>query len=260
MLLLIIAAISLVLGAWLILCCLRVIRVRQGLVIYSRITGNVCHIIAGPRVVLIWPLQNTLLLDLSIRAARLSANDLVTSDLAITASLDIFYAFDPTLLQAANLDWVLPALPQAERIVQAWADYILRSLATGCVTAELVTVPACRARLESQLRNTLQDRLQPLGLHVQTIRLLCRPAPMMLEAQLAAARTQLAAQARAQALELLASALGPDYHLTDILPLELLQKIHPQGDSSTYLNLSLPVTSKMNDQDSLLMHWMLASR
>jgi hypothetical protein len=258
---LLIVIICLSLGAWFVLCCLCVIPVRQVLVTYDRVTGNARRIIVGPRIAPVWPLESTLSLDLTIRTAHLSASDVVTSDLAVTVSLDIFYASDPALLQAADLDRILPALTEVEAIVQSWADYILRSLATGYATAELLTVPARRSRLEGLLRNTLQDRMQPFGVRIYTIRLLCRPVPMMFEAQLAATRTELVAQARAQALAMLVAALGPDHNLAQILPLEMLQRVQ-QGDPLllTALNLPLPVASKINHQDSLAMHWMLASR
>lgn len=253
---LIVGTICLIPGLWLVLCCLRFVRVRQVLVIRGQITGAVRRIVVGPKMVFVWPLQYTQSLDLTMQTVHLEMNNILTADLAVTALLDVFYAFDSTLLRAADLDQILPALTNIEKIVESWADYILRSLAVGHSTAELLRVAGRQARLEERLRHTLQDRVQPLGVHIHTIRLLYRPAPMMLEAQLAAARTQLAAQARAQALEMLTTALGPNHDVAHILPLELLHRVQP-GETVTALNLSLPTTTSNNESSAL--HWMLAS-
>jgi hypothetical protein len=105
------------------------------------------------------------------------------------------------------------------------------------------------------LHNTLQAQVQPLGVRIYTVRLLCRPEPTMLEAQLAA-------QARAQELAALAAALGPGYNMAQILPLELLDRLR-RGDSRllTALNLSLPVApGDANGYTSPAMYWVLGSR
>lgn len=212
--------ICLALGIGFVFSYLRIVCVRQALIIYDRVSGNVHRLIIGPRkVVLVWPLEKTLSLDLTMQATNLNMNDVLTSDLAIATTLDIFYAFDPPLLQAADLNPVLPVLTEVERIVQSWANYILRSLAIEFTTSGLLTAPVLRARLEGRLHRTLQDRVQPLGVRICTIRLLCQPAPFILEAQLAATRTKLAAQAQAQALEMLTAALGPAGNVMQILPL-----------------------------------------
>jgi hypothetical protein len=176
---------------------------------------------------------------------------------AVAASLDIFFALEPALLRAANLDQILPALTEIEKIVQSWANYILRTLAAGHTTAELLTAPGQRARLENLLHHTLQDRLQPFGVRIYTLRLLYYPVPLMLEAQLVATRTELVAQARAHAMEKLAAALGPAHNLSHLLPLELLQRI--QADDTTAFNFLLPVASQVENQDSFATHWVLTS-
>ncbi|MCB0166639.1 MAG: hypothetical protein KDI79_20590 [Anaerolineae bacterium] len=255
----IVVTIGLIAAIVLLLGCLRPVRIRQVLLIRGRITGTVHRTVVGPRIALVWPFQFSQSLDLTMQAVQLNMDDLVTTDLAVAASLDIFYTFDPAFLRNTDLNRILPALAGVEKIVQSWANYILRSLAAGYTTTELLTLPSHRAHLESLLRNTLQDRVQPLGIRIHTIRVLCRPAPMILEAQLAAAHTRLTAHARAQALAMLAAALGPETNVTQILPLELLQKIQ-QGDTMTALNLSLPATSGVNSQDSLGLLLMLGSR
>lgn len=249
---------SFIISIGFILCGLRVVRVRQALIAYSYLTGRVRRTLIGPRIVIIWPVERTRILDLTMRVIHLNPNDIVTSDLAVTVSVDIIYALDPAFLQRANLDRVLPFLTNAEQMIRSWSDYVLRSLATGFTTAELLAAPAHRAHIEHLLHQTLQDRVERFGVRIYTIRLLCYPAPTQLEAQFAAARTRLLAQARAQALELLVTTLGPDQDMTHILPLELLQRIE-SGDAISAFNLSLPITSSVNPPESPAIHWLLAS-
>lgn len=256
---LMIFSISLIFSVGLILCGLHIVRVRQALIVYDYLTGRVRRTLIGPRIVIIWPFERTRILDLTMRAVHLNPNDIVTSDLAVTVSLDIFYALDPAFLQVANLDRVLPFLTNVEQIIRSWSGYVLRSLAAGSTTAELLAAPAHRARIEHLLHQTLQDRVQRFGVRIYTIRLLCHPTPILLEARLAAARTQLLAQARARALELLVTTLGPDHDMSHILPLELLQRIQ-SGDAISAFNLSLPINSSINNPESLAIHWLLASR
>ncbi len=253
--------ICLSLGAWFVVDHLHIIRIRQALIVCNRITGEPRRIIVGPRVAMIWPSEDTLLsLDLTMRTVYLSADDIVTTDLAVAASLNIFYAFDPVLFQAAKLDEILPVLTEIEGTIRSCADYLLRSLATRCTTADLLTVPISQNRLGRQLHHTLQSQTQQFGVRIFEVRLLYRPAPMILEAQLIAKRKQLEAESRAYALKVLTTVLNSDHKvMQEILPLELLQRMQ-QDNTASALNLSLPLVSEVNRQDPLTMQWMLASR
>jgi hypothetical protein len=227
---------------WLARWRLRMVRVRQALVVYSRVTESVQRVIIGPKKSLIGPLQQTLLLDLTTQMVHLQVDNLTTADLSLTASLDIFCGFDPDLLQAANLNQTFPFLSKAEQVTQSWANHILRKLAAHYTTAELLTLPTHRTRFESALRHTLQDRLNLLGVRIYTLRLLYQPAPELLEAQLTVAQAQLAMEARTQALTKLISVLGSD-HTAQILLLELLQHVKPDHLLAGF-NLSLPIIYK----------------
>jgi regulator of protease activity HflC (stomatin/prohibitin superfamily) len=238
----------------------RVVAVRQVMVVCGRITGGARRIVVGPRIAIVGPLESTRFLDLTMQSVQLNADDVVTSDeLAVAASLDIFYAIDPSLLQVEDLDGVLPFLTKAERIVQAWTEYSLRSLASRFTTKELLAAPAVRSRIEGILKHTLQDRLGPFGMRIHTVRLLCRSTPRILEAQLVAKQTRLISEARAEAMRQLASMLGSNHNVSQLLPFELLQRVH-EGESGllTALNLPLPTTSSDGDQSTLAMHWLVA--
>lgn len=240
-----------------ILCyCLRVVRKHQAVAVYSRVTGHVHRIIANRKFILIWPLEQTLFLDLLTQTIHLNANDIITSDLVVNASLDVSFGIDPDLLQK-NPDSIPLTAP--ETTVQSWADHILRALSADYTTTDLLATPIHRARLENLLKQTLQDRVAPLGLRIQTTRLLYYPVPLLLDAKLAAARTEMVAQARARSLELLVAALGSTGDVARILPLELLQRLQGHEETVTAFNLSLPVNSVANYQDPLAIHWVLAS-
>ena len=258
---LLIGIICLSFGVWFILSHLHIIRIHQALITCNRITSKTHRIIVGPKVVVVWPLEGILLsLDLTMQAAHLKADDIVTTDLAIAASLDILYAFDPVLLQVAKLDEISPVLTEVDRMVRSCADYILRSLAARRTTDDLLTVPTWQGRLQRQLCNTIQSQTHQFGVHIHDIRLLFRPAPTILEARLIATRKQLEAEARAHGLKVLTTVLNREHNMIqEILLLELLQRMQ-QGNTATAFNPSQVVASKVNDQDPLTMQWILASR
>lgn len=186
---------ALVGAGWLLYRSLRLIRVRQAWVVYSRATGQARRLMARPGLALIWPTETSDCFDLSPRSLRLDAPELPTADLAVAISLDITYAFAADYLAAADLDAVQPLLPQAGPITRAWGVYILHALAAGCPTADLLSRPGCRARLERQLQDALQSRVQRLGVRIHAVRLIVSPTPALLQSRLMAQRVQLLAAA-----------------------------------------------------------------
>jgi regulator of protease activity HflC (stomatin/prohibitin superfamily) len=232
-------------GCWVWWRLLYLIPIRQAWISLSRFSGQAGQVYVGPGLICLWPWQKVHPIDLAPQGFSLKGEDMVTADLAVVTRLDVFYAFDPILLQASDLDRIVPMFNKINSFVQAWAEYILRSLISGWSTAELLGHSACRHRLEKQLRHTLQTRVQPFGLRIYTVRLTCQPTPAMLRAQLAASQIQVEAEARAQALARLMNKLGPDHDLGQLLTLELLQMAQ-EGDSPLLATLNLPFLGSGN--------------
>jgi regulator of protease activity HflC (stomatin/prohibitin superfamily) len=198
---------------------LQVVRARQALVIYSSQTGDVRQVVPGPRLIFKVPLlEDTMTLDLTFQQVRLRLDDLITADcLAVEASLDVDFELHPDLLRAADINLIMPLLPKVGSVVENLAGYLLRAMVAQFTVADLLARPTLRARLEGQLHRTLGDHLRWLGVRVIATRLLLRPAPMLLEAELTA-------QAQARALLALINTLGADRELlAQLLPLQLLQ-------------------------------------
>jgi len=235
----------LIVGCWVWWRLLYLIPVRQVWIILNRASDQAGQVFVGPGTICLWPWQKVVPIDLIPRGFTLKCEDMVTADLAAATQLDIFYAFDSILLQAADLDKILPSLNKVGSIVQAWANYILRSLVADCTTTELLTHPACRSRLESQLQQTLQARIKSFGLRIYTVRLMCQPTPAMLQAQITASQMQVEAEGRAQALARIMHKLGPDHDLRQLLSLELLHMAQ-QGDSHLLTTLNFPYLESAN--------------
>ncbi len=243
--LLVVLTILVLVGGWLWFSAFSIVTVHQAFIIYSRITDHVIQVIAGPKAIFVWPWQKVHQIDLTLQNLHLNLAGTATSNLAVDATLDIFYAFDAELLKMSDLDRILPSLHKTGRIVNSWSDYILRSLVAGCATIDLLSDPTCRIRLEKQILLTLQDRIQRFGLRVFTVRLICQPTPEMLQTQLTANRIKLEAQARSQALKQLASALGSRFDLTQILSLDLLQAAQT-NETPLLTTFNLPVPDLMS--------------
>jgi len=211
--------VCLILGLWVGLNYTRVIPLHRALIIRGRLMRQARRLVIGPAMTLVWPFEETVGLDLSMQTVHLRPDHLATADLVVSASLDIVYAFDPLLLPAANLDRLLPAQAAIPGMVQSWADHTLRWQVAGLTTAELLAQPEIQSGVAEHLEQTLQTKLEPFGVRLHSVRLLCQPVPTLLDAQLAAKRTELRAQAQAQALTTLATALGPDGRLIQLLAL-----------------------------------------
>jgi len=214
-------AICTLLGVWFGITHLRLVRLNQALIICNGVTGTMRRLVIGPRATLLWPFEREVPLDLAMQTGSLRLETVSTADLAVATTLDIFYTFDPALLQKTDLDRLLPAVPAVPKIVESWAEHILRSQVAGLTTADLLTNPAIQSRLQGRLTRTLQAILAQFGLKLHATRLLCQPVPAMLETQLAAKRTELKAQAQAQALATIAGALKLDGNLFQLVALGL---------------------------------------
>ena len=242
---LLILLLFLIIACWVWWQLLYLIPMRQVWLILNRASDRVSHIAIGPTAICLWPWQKVVPIHLTPRGFTLKCDEIATADLAATTQLNVYYAFDPALLQAADLDKLLSSLEKIDNIVQTIANYILRSLISNWTTAELLTPPTCRSRLENQLQQTLQAQVQPFGLRIHTVRLIIQPTPAMLRAQLAASQIQVEAEARAQALAKLIHKIGPDHDLRQLLSLELLQMAQ-QGDSHLLTTLNLPFLGSAN--------------
>ena len=206
--------------------------------------------------------EDAVALDLTQRVASLQFQDVVASDcFTVDASLDIGYSLEPTLLRATDLNRLLPFVTgDLERIVRVWADYILRSSMASFTAAELTTKPALRVRIEGQFLKVLQDRVKVFGVRVHMVRLICRPDPMWLQANLMARQAELAANVRAQGMAALATALGPRQNIAQTFPLELmLLSQMQQGEGRLLPVVDLLPARGSNGHTSPTIHWMFGS-
>ena len=213
-------------------------------------------VVGTVRTIVVPLIEDTQRLDLTAQKMTVSLHGLATSDsLPVDASLYVFYALDPALLAAADLNEILPFLAKIEPIAESWTAYIVRSLFAGTSTSDLLSKPQTRARLEHILQNTLQVNVQGLCVRVSRVRLVIHPATKMLEANLEA-------QIRAQMLATLSTLLGPEYrqNVAQILPLELLHNVAPQELSMlAALNVLRPTSNGTNGSSSPVVHWVMNS-
>ena len=246
---------------FLVATCYETVGARQALVILERSTGSVRLVVVGPKRTIVVPLiEDTLRLDLTAQKMTVTLQGLATADcLPVDASLDVFYALDPALLTAADMNEILPFLTKIEPVAESWTAYILRSLFAGTPTSDLLSKPQTRARLERLLQNTLQANVQRLGVQVSRVRLIIHPAAKMLEANLEA-------QIRAKTLATLGAMLGPTYNqkLAQVLPLEQLRKTLPlELQMMAAINLAQPTALGGNGtaaQTFPILHWVLNTR
>lgn len=207
-----------------ILAGVRIARVRQGLLIVNRLTGSVSRLAIGPDLTFVIPwLEDVVPVDLTIQLSQMQPESVVTSDqFAVDARLDLIFAHDAARLQTTDWNGILPFLPVTRMIVELLAGYLLRSAVIQFPLDALLAIPGNRIVLEGTLRQTLNDRLVWLGVHILDVRLILSPTPFMLEAEIAA-------RAQARALATLIDTVGLDQaQLAQLLPLHLLQNnAHP---------------------------------
>ncbi len=232
---LILILVFLIAGAFLslLLSGFRIVPARQALLIYSSRTGNVHQIAVGPHLIFKLPLlEDTMALDLTFQQVNLRQSDLTTTDcLAIEGSLDVDFVLHPEFLRTTDINQVMPFLPKAAMVVGRLGRYLLQVMVGQCTASDLLTRPNMRVRLEREIHHALSESVRWLGVRVIGVRLLLRPAPVMLEAELAA-------QAQARAMLALMNAAGEDRDLlAQALPLQLLQS--QAGNAHLMASLSL---------------------
>ncbi len=231
----------------------RIVRVRQALLIYSSQTGSVREIAVGPCLIFKLPLlEDTLALDLTFQQVNLRLSDLTTADcLAVEGSLDVDFELYPDFLRTADINRVMPFLPQIGTVVGSLGRYLLQATVGQFGAADLLTRPNMRARLEREILHALSERMRWLGVRIIAVRLLLRPAPSMLEAELSA-------QAQARAVLALMNSAGMDRELlAQVLPLQLLQT--QAGNSHIIASLNLHPGSNGSAAAPEL-HWMVDER
>lgn len=218
---------------YLLLSGFRVVPARQALLIYSSQTGSVHQIAVGPRLIFKLPLlEDTMALDLTFQQVNLRQSDLTTADcLAVEGSLDVDFHFHPDFLRTTDVNRVMPFLPKAASVVGSLGRYLLQAMVAQFTASDLLTHPNMRVRLERDIHRALSESVRWLGVQVLAVRLLLRPAPVMLEAELTA-------QAQARAVLALMNSAGVDRELlAQVLPLQLLQS--QTGNAHLVASLSL---------------------
>jgi len=228
----------------------RIVPARQALLICSSQTGSVRQIVIGPRLTFKLPLlEDVMTLDLTFQQVNLRLSELTTADcLAIEGSLDVDFELYPDFLFAADINRIIPILPKADTVIGNLGRYLFQALVGQFGAGELLTHPNMRARLEREIHHALSERVRWLGVRVLAVRLLLRPAPVMLEAELAA-------QAQARAVLALTNLAGVDRELlAQVLPLQLLQ---PQtGNAHLVTSLSLQPGAGTGATSPVL-HWVV---
>jgi len=192
---------------------------RQAAIICDRHTGRVRRLIAqaGPTLLVPW-LDRMLPFDLTLRTMRIDTSSAATCDgFTVLACADIFFSLDAALMQAADLNQVLPFLDHPEASVGPWAEHILRGLVGEQAEASLVR-RRTQAEMGHQLREELQAAVAPLGVRIHLARLSCQRDPRLVEAQVAT-------HARAMQWAKMAEALGRDFDPARLLSFETLTKL-----------------------------------
>lgn len=235
---------------WLLLSGFRIVPARQALLIYSSQTGSVHQIAVGPRLIFKLPLlEDAMALDLTFQQVNLRQSDLTTADcLAVEGSLDVDFHFHPDFLRTTDINRVMPFLPKAASVVGSLGRYLLQAMVGQFTASDLLTHPNMRIRLERDIHRTLSESVRWLGVRVLAVRLLLRPAPAILEAELAA-------QAQARTVLALMNSAGVDRELlAQVLPLQLLQS--QTGNAHLVASLNLQSVAE-NRAIIPAMHWIV---
>lgn len=182
----------------------------QAFIICSNLTGKARRVVIGPKWTWVGPLEKAVVLNLSPQTDRSILENLITSDLAISADLTFLYAYDPQLIQAADLNQLLPTISDIPETIRSEAKHILSTPISGFTTTKLLTEPKNQSKLEKRLQKKLQAKLKPYCIRLDAVQVQYHHAPTMLEAKLSARHIELNGQAQANALEKEVNILGLD--------------------------------------------------
>lgn len=187
---------------------LRRVEDMEAVVVRERLTGRVTGLFVGPRFYVRIPaLDSVERLDLHFRRTTVQAHSMQTYEgLSANVTITAGWQMTPERLHGTSLREVLPYLPQTADIVENWMLFTVRNALSKYSLETLMRVMRRPQQFQQALLGQMQSRLDPLGVVMLDLDLICLPSA-------AVAATRLQAEARAQELQTIAAARADEVRM-----------------------------------------------
>ena len=219
------------------------VRERTALVVCSSLHDAVIRVIPGPDRIFLRPFVEKPgpVLDTSYQIVTVDVDNILqseqrTSTLGFTAT--ILCQLAPNMIPPAQLGQILPGLTDnLEGIVQRYCDYYLRNLLADYQPDQMTN--GSRMRLERHLLKLMAGHLARLGIVIQTVELVIRPATGLHHTLTAAERKRIGITLQTEQLKAILGALtGQAEEAQSLARLEMARALGQGGQTWTTLDVA----------------------
>jgi len=219
------------------------VRERTALVVCSSLHDAVIRVVPGPDRTFLLPFVEKPgpVLDTSYHLVPVYVDNILQSEQrpsALGFTANVLYQLAPHLIPPSQLGQILPSLTDnAEGIVRRYCDYYLRNLVAERHPEQMTN--GNRSRLERHLLQLMAGHLVRLGIVIQTVELVIRPATGLHHTLTAAEQKRIGIMLQREQLEAILGALTDrSEEAQSLARLELARALGQGGQTWTTLDIA----------------------